>query len=145
MSEELSPRQIRFLKLYNDPKSPTFGNAYQSAKDAEYSEEYAQNLTGQMPDWLSENIRRRKRMLMSAENNLEEALNMEAGVVANKDGELVEAKNIDVIKVKVDVSKFVAKTLGKDEGYSERTELTGKDGKELPAPIYGGKSTEVQL
>ena len=39
-------------------------------------------------------------------------------------------------RVKGDMTKFVAKTLGKDEGYSERTEHTGKDGKDLiPKPI----------
>lgn len=34
-------------------------------------------------------------------------------------------------RVGADVSKFIAKTLGKNEGYSERTELTGKDGEKL--------------
>ena len=50
--EELSPRQIEFLRLYNDPKSETFGNALQSALKAGYSQEYAENITSLFPDWL---------------------------------------------------------------------------------------------
>jgi hypothetical protein len=48
----LTPQQAEFLANYTNPNSETFGNAYASAKKAKYSEEYSQNLTGQMPDWL---------------------------------------------------------------------------------------------
>ena len=34
-------------------------------------------------------------------------------------------------RVALSASTFVAETLGKDKGYSKRTEMTGKDGKEL--------------
>lgn len=37
----------------------------------------------------------------------------------------------DILRVKQKESEFVRKTLGKDEGYSDRTELTGKDGKAI--------------
>lgn len=37
---------------------------------------------------------------------------------------------------------FYLKTKAKNRGYIERSEITGKDGKDLPTPIYGGKSTE---
>lgn len=56
MAGELSPQQIDFLKYYTDPKSGTFSNATQSAIKAGYSQDYADNLTSLMPDWLSENI-----------------------------------------------------------------------------------------
>lgn len=52
--ENRDDRQIRFLELYLDPKSDTYTNAYQSAKKAGFSEEYSQNITGQMPKWLLE-------------------------------------------------------------------------------------------
>lgn len=121
--EELTPRQIEFLRAYNDPKSETFGNGLRSALKAGYSEEYAQNLTGQFPDWLSENISRRKRMLAKAEARLE--------ILIESEDERVSA----------DVSKFIAKTQGKDQGYSDRTEHTGKDGEKLiPTPLLGGES-----
>jgi hypothetical protein len=34
-------------------------------------------------------------------------------------------------RVMADMTKFSLETLGKDKGYSKRTEMTGKDGKEL--------------
>ena len=46
-------------------------------------------------------------------------------------------------RVAGDIAKFVAKTVGKDN-YSDRTEHTGKDGKDLmPTPILGGISQDV--
>lgn len=52
----LAPRQERFIDLYFDVKSPTFGNCYQSAKSAGYSTETARNLTHNRPKWLSEKL-----------------------------------------------------------------------------------------
>jgi len=76
-------------------------NAYKSAIDAGYAEDTARNIT--MNEWFKERLRKlkRKEMFSKAERNLDYVLDM------------------------------VAKTLGKEEGYSERTELTGKDGKDL--------------
>lgn len=48
----LTPQQETFLAEYTDPKSPNFSNAKQSAIKAGYSETYAENLTGQLPEWL---------------------------------------------------------------------------------------------
>ncbi len=110
---ELSPQQIEFLKYYLDPKGETYSNATRSAIKAGYSQDYADNLTSLMPDWLSENIGRRKRMLVKAENRLEASIDSQDERVA------------------LDASKFVAKTIGKDEGYTERTEITGNKGKDL--------------
>lgn len=53
-----NPRQALFLQLYFDPKSPTWGNAKQSAIAAGYSEEYADTITYLQPKWLSEYIGR---------------------------------------------------------------------------------------
>ena len=45
--------------------------------------------------------------------------------------------NVDVLlgsedeRVQLDMTKFTLKTLGKDQGYSERTELTGENGAPL--------------
>ena len=51
---------------------------------------------------------------------------------------LIKAENkIEVLvdsedeRVALQASTFIAETLGKDKGYSKRTEMTGKDGKEL--------------
>lgn len=48
----LTPQQELFLAEYTNPKSLNFGNAKQSAIKAGYSETYAENMTGQLPDWL---------------------------------------------------------------------------------------------
>lgn len=122
--EELTPKQIDFLRFYNDPKSSTFSNAKQSAIKAGYSEEYANVLIARMPDWASENISRRKRMLEKAEKRLDTLIDSEDE------------------RVSADVSKFVAKTIGKDEGYSDRTEHTGKNGETLTVNViqYGNNN-----
>jgi len=120
--EELDPRQQNFLAYYLNPKSETFSNCYKSALKAGYKEEYAKTLTAQMPDWLSDNINRAN-MLIKAERNLEKALD-------------IPIYDKDIGQRALDATKFVASRLGK-EVYSERTEHTGKDGKDLPTPILG--------
>ena len=57
---DLTPQQQSFLKAYLDPKSPTWGNALQSALSAGYSQEYSESITHQMPDWLAENLGKTK-------------------------------------------------------------------------------------
>lgn len=119
---DLTPQQQLFLKEYTNPKSPLFGNALQSALNAGYAQEYAENITHLMPDWLSENIGKAK-MVLKAERNLDMALD---GLLDDPE------KGAKTIQHKA--SEFVLKTLKKDT-YSERTEVTGKDGKDLPTPI----------
>lgn len=114
-TDRLTPKQELFIKLYNSHTSPTFGNARQSALKAGYSAEYADKITTVEPEWLSDNVRRRKKMLRKAEERLDEL------VVC------------DDLRVSAQVSQFIAKTLGKNEGYSERHELSGVNGAPLIA------------
>lgn len=142
--EELSPRQLEFLRLYNDPKSETFGNALQSALKAGYSQEYAESLTTKGLNWLSENVRRRKRLLEKAEKALEETLDMPVEIVkleGNDTREVVKTEPA-LVRIKQDTAKFIAKTQGKDEGYSDRTELTGKDGEQLQVTVLNYGASE---
>jgi len=118
----LTPQQELFLERYTNPKSPTFGNASQSAKDSGYSDTYAENITDAMPDWLLENIGDMKR-LRRAEKNLDEVQNIQ---IYNEEGKL-DANLIDK-RTKVDM--FIAERLNKDK-YSTRQEQTGKGGKDL--------------
>lgn len=118
----LTPQQEMFLAEYTNPKSPNFGNAVQSALKAGYTENYANNITGLMPDWLLENIGDMKR-LRKAEKNLEEVQNIQ---IYNEEGKL-DANLIDK-RTKVDM--FIAERLDKNK-YSTRQEQTGKDGKDL--------------
>jgi len=112
-------RQIDFLAYYLNPKSPTFSNAYQSAKKAGYTHEYANSITALAPEWLSEAMGNQK-MVKKAEKNLDEFLDFN-----NKDK--------DKLKIKADISKFVAERLNKNR-WSQRQEHTGKDGTDLFKP-----------
>lgn len=118
----LTPQQELFLSYYLNPKSETFSNAYASAKKADYSEEYAQNITGQMPDWLSESISDMRR-LRKAEKNLEEVQNLS---IVDDEGKV----DVNLIDKRTKVDLFMAERLGKQK-YSTRNELTGADGKDL--------------
>lgn len=95
----LQPRQIRFLESYLDVESETFGNVYRSALRAGYDEKYAQNISGQMPNWLSENLDDSK-MLKKAENNIIEMLD-------------IKKTSPSYLRIKADITKFVAERVGK--------------------------------
>lgn len=132
------PRQQLFLAYYKDPTSKTFSNARQSALRAGFEEEYADNILGLMPTWLSEAIGGTSPLLMKAERNLEEFLELpnETQVVGMygplykkekvRDGFFKNGKpkfknikvpvmelNPKVMKIKQDSSHFVAETVGK--------------------------------
>lgn len=70
------------------------------------------NLADKIEGW------RRDRKLMLAEKNLEAILS-------------IGVNDKESLRVVADMSKFTAETLGKDKGYSKRSELTGKNGEEL--------------
>jgi len=122
MAEILNPQQAEFLTNYTNPNSETFGNALQSALRAKYSQEYAESITSQMPDWLSENLGDMKR-LSRAEKVLDKTLEMET---VDQDGKV----DNQLLKTQTDVAKFVASTVGKKK-YSTRSELTGANGRDL--------------
>jgi len=111
---ENDPRQKAFLAAYLDPKSETWSNALQSALRAGFAQEYAENITHLMPDWLSEalgdNI-----LIQKALNNLNDFL--------STDDEKLQS-------IKADLTKFTLKGLQKNK-FSERSEVTGKDGKDI--------------
>ena len=131
------PRQSLFLSYYIDPKSETFSNAYQSALKAGYEEEYAQNLTSLMPDWLSESIGD-SQLLAKAEKRLNQILDFEP---KDEEGRIDNS----LIANQMKAVTLVAKGIGKNK-YSERVEQTGANGKELPTvmlvKIIGENDTE---
>lgn len=124
----MDPRQLACWKYYTDPKSETFGNATQSALRAGYTEATAQHIT--LEDWFIVKLRRLQ-LLDQAEKALQEGVTLDW---VDKEGKPVPS----LLSIKMDVAKFLAKTQGKNEGYSERQELTGKDGAPLPTPILNG-------
>lgn len=129
---DINQRKSLCWKFYIDPKSKTFGNAYKSALKAGYSNSHSLNIT--TDDWFKDRKAklRREGMLDKAEGNIEKILSIEY----QSNGEI----NGEALRVVADMSKTIAKTLGK-EHYSERSEVTGKDGESLiPKPLLGGKS-----
>jgi hypothetical protein len=128
----LDPRQKLCWELYITPETDYFGNAYQSAVKAGYEEKTALRIT--TADWFVEKVRRLN-LLGKAEKVLNKTLDYET----EADGKV----QTDLLRVQTDVAKFIAKTQGKNEGYSERTELTGKDGESLISPEAKEKADEA--
>lgn len=120
---KLNPQQAAFKENYTNPTSETFGNAYRSALAAGFSDEYAGVLTAPSKEveWVAEIVSDVKR-LQKAEKVLDKTL------------DLIDDKDVNKKRLAQDSAKFVASRLGKRK-YSERSELTGADGKELPIPI----------
>lgn len=126
---QLDPRQKLCWESYTNPKSETFGNAYQSALKAGYAETSAVCITSE--NWFQEKTRRLN-MLSKAEKVLDEMLDLKVETVKeDKEGEQVIAIDSSLVKIKQDTAKFVAERIGKAEGYSIRTEHTGAEGKDL--------------
>lgn len=123
----MDPRQRKCWEDYINPKSETFGNAYRSALASGYEENTAAVIT--TVPWFQEKLRRLN-MLSKAEKVLDKTLEMEP---VNEEGKT----DVALLRVQTDVAKHITSTLGKNEGYSTRSELTGADGKDLPTPILG--------
>lgn len=119
------PRQIKCWEIYVANLAKGIDNASEAARQAGYEESYVKNIMIQ--DWFKEKKARlaRKDMLSKSEKVLDKTLDMET---------IDEKGKIDpqLLKIQVDVAKTVVTTLGKSEGYSTRTEVTGAEG----APLY---------
>ncbi len=107
----IDPRQTPFLNYLFDKKSDTYLDVYKSAIKAQYSKTYGENLKGQMPKWLLENIGK-ERMLKKAEKNIDEMLDYNG----------TDTK----IRIKADITKFTLErrareVWGKDEQKSGNT------------------------
>ena len=116
VNKELDPRQIKFLEYYLDVKSDVFGNALQSGLKAGFSQEYSENITTLMPAWLSENIGNSK-LLLKAQKNLNELLDE------------------DDTRIKADITKFIASTVGKKTFSTQHNVEQNLNIKELPKTL----------
>jgi hypothetical protein len=101
-------KKERFIALYNDPESATFGNAYKSAITAGYTDSYARTITVKDQEWFKKHCRHGELMEL-AEDNLKKYLT-------------IETDDPKLMKIQQDTAKFVTETLGKRE-YSRRSEL----------------------
>ena len=111
---QLDPRQLKCWAYYTNPTSETFGNAYRSGLRAGYEDSYSRTLND--TEWFIEKLRRLN-MLSKSEKVLDFTLD-------------IERENAD-IKLAQDTAKFIAKTQGKNMGYSERQEITGAEGEPI--------------
>jgi hypothetical protein len=107
-TEILDPRQAAFLAAYIDPKSPTYSNALQSALSAGYSQQYAENITSLLPEWLSERIGNDRRVQL-AEAHFDEILAMPVRVQAMGAFGPIFAKQESKVKVKLKNGKVKEK------------------------------------
>jgi hypothetical protein len=122
---KIDPRQINFLANYLGIESSTYSNCLQSGLKAGFSQEYSENLLNLMPKWLSESMDSLgdNKRLAKAEKVLDKTLEYEP---LNEEGKL----DNQLLKTQTDVAKFFAERLNKKK-YSQRSELTGKEGKDL--------------
>jgi hypothetical protein len=108
------------------------GDVYNSALKAGYTRSTAEKVYEMK--WFKDRKKKLSRngMLTRAEKNLDDVLKMKyTKMVKNKEGDVEEVTDTDILKIVVDVSKSMVKSLGKDEGYSDRSELTGKGGEPI--------------
>lgn len=140
----LDPRQDDCWKNYISKDSKTYGNAYLSAIKADYTKQTATQITTEK--WFIEKVRSMN-LLSKSERVLDEDLEMETVVpVIGMFGPIIDKKTKKAIKridpdlrrIRQSSATFIAARLGKNKGYSTRSELTGADGKDLPTPIYAG-------
>lgn len=126
------PREQKCWDFYVEGIAKGQVNAYEAGKKAGYSEDHSRNIT--MQGWFKGRIDslERKEMLSLAEKVLMKTLKYKTEKIDDKGEEIIKS---DVLRIQVDASKHITSTLGKDKGYSSRSELTGKGGKDLPTPI----------
>ncbi len=110
----LDPRQKMCWELYTNPTSETFGNATQSAIRAGYEPIYADVIS--TVDWFKGKLRKLN-MVSKAEKVLEETLDY---VSIDEKGKI----DSGVGRLKLDAAKHVTSSLGKDDGYSTKFEVS---------------------
>ncbi len=122
------PREQKCWELYVESVNEGRENAYQAAVEAGYEDKTARQIT--VRSWFLERKEKlkRKEMLSDAEKVLKKTLKYATDDI-NDEGKFIIKS--DVLRIQTDVAKFIASTQGKDDGYTTRTEQTGKDGKDL--------------
>lgn len=111
----LDPRQALAVSNYRDPSSLTFGNLYQSMVKAGFGEAYCTAIYARKPKWLTESVLEDVQLVQKSERNLHTFTSMKI----NHDRP--NHHDLEQMKVQLDASKFVLKTLGKSK-YDKREE-----------------------
>lgn len=118
------PREQVMWDIYTTNLAKGIDNAHKAALEAGYSEDHSRNIT--LQGWFKgrKDKLRRKDMLSKAERNLDKVLDFE---MVDDEGKV----NTPVATLVTSVSTTIVKSLGKDDGYSERKEVTGANGEKL--------------
>lgn len=126
--ENNKARQEMFWEFYAATVAEGTPNILQSAIKAGFTPDSAGKVG--KTKWFKEKDKKvfRGDMLDKAEKNLKEILSLPYLIKKKKDGEEYYEVDTDILKLVLDTSKAIVKSLGKDEGYSERSEVTGKGG-----------------
>ena len=129
------PREQKAWDNYIESIANGKENAYQAAIDAGYEESSAKNIT--LRGWFKERLAKLKRkdMLSNAEKLLANVITYEH---IDYDGKV----NVPLLAQQIKVSETLVTTLGKNEGYSSRQEVTGADGKELVIKVIDYDETK---
>jgi hypothetical protein len=118
---QLDPRQKLCWDNYTNPKSETFGNATQSAIKAGYTDGTADTIT--TTEWFIGRLWRLN-ATSTGEKKMKQLLELDLYDHENK-------VDVGIARIQADLAKFLTSTQGKNEGYSTRTEQTGKDGESI--------------
>jgi len=127
------PRKQLCWANYVDPKSETFGNATRSAIRAGYEPDYADQIT--TSEWFKGRLRKLN-MLGKAEKALDDTLDYNP---VDENGRV----DSGIARIRLDAAKHITSTLGKNEGYSTRQELTGAEGRELTVNVVKYADTDT--
>jgi len=108
---EADPRQLDFLQRYLNPDSKTYSNAYQSALDSGYSEEYAKNLKSRV-NWLSESVKSvtKDELVTKAKKVLKKSLDSQDEKLAQDTAKFVAKTDVEFSE-KVDPNSIVPQTV----------------------------------
>lgn len=104
MSVLIDPKQSQAVSNYKNPKSETFGNLYQSLLKAGFAETYCKTIYNKIPDWLSQSTVNTVENVVQADKNIKKYLNYDI------DLEDPKPKDMDIMKIQADLSKFVTKS-----------------------------------
>ena len=109
-TKNYTPQQIDFALRFSVPTSPTYSNAYASAKAAKYSESQAKNITARDYKWVESIYAEICGKPTDKRNLMAKAKKVLAETLDGEDKKLAQ-----------DTAKFVAKT---DPEFSERLDMT---------------------
>lgn len=120
-TKNYTPQQIDFALRYYMPTSATYGNAYQSAIGAGYTEESAKNITAQDFQWFNK-----------IQSDIIGSPTDKKNLVAKAKKVLNKSLDSEDERLRQDTAKFIAKT---DIEFSEKQDLTSGGEKIQPLMV----------